>query len=355
MTKIKAGVVGASGYAGISIVSILLSHPFFQVNFIGSDAYAGKRLIDIYPRLKHVKQASSFIFQENEEAYSADIDAIFLATPHTVSMNIAHKFLERGITVIDLSGDFRLKDEKVFEKWYGKKHSSAELLNKRAFGLPELFEEDLNCAKRQIEDGKAPLISCAGCYVTASSLAAYPLITSQYFDSNYYPVIDAISGYTGAGKNPGEKGLFVNAGENAECYKIFSHRHKPEIEQILQGQNVIFTPHLAPMKRGILSTVTAKLKNVDDKDQILPLYKQKYNNSEFVQVLEEGEAAKTGNVIGTNNVEISINVDEEGQYAIIVCAIDNLIKGAAGQAVQCANIIYGFQEDCGLENIYLPI
>ena len=344
----KVGVVGAAGYAGIQAVSILAEHPNLELVAIASDANEGTELSEVYPAflnaecgVRHCK------FGSINDILSLKLDAVFLAVPHKASLDLTPKFLDAGVSVIDLSADYRLQDPQVYEKWYGVRHSSPELLESRIFGLPELFP-----IEGEVE--KPALIACAGCYVTASSLAAKPFVESEFFDSSLTPVIDAISGYTGAGKNPGDKGLFVNASENVSAYGVTHHRHTPEIEQIL-GTQVVFTPHLAPFTRGILSTVTMKSEPSLTPEKMHSLYTQFYSESEFVKVLPLGQFPQTSHVAGTNFAHIGVAVNEEKHVAIAICAIDNLVKGAAGQAVQCANIVFGFPENAGLTRISLPI
>lgn len=353
----QVGVVGAAGFAGIQAVAILAEHPTFELTAIASDANEGAEVCEVYPaflnaseKFKHMK------FVKVSDMLSLNLDAVFLAVPHKASLDITPKFLEKGVSVIDLSADYRLDDPAIYEKWYGVKHTSSELLKTRIFGLPELFPIE-GAAE------KPALVACAGCYVTASTLAAMPFVESEFFDAAMLPVIDAISGLTGAGKNPGEKGLFVNAAENVSAYGVTHHRHTPEIEQIL-GEKVVFTPHLSPSKRGILSTVTMKVAKgtvpggkgtVLRSEKLHQIYAEKFANAEFVKVLPLGQFPQTAHVAGTNFAQIGVAFDEEKQVAIAICAIDNLVKGAAGQAVQCANLVFGLPENAGLTQISLPV
>lgn len=352
---IKAGVIGAAGYAGIQAVAILDSHPNFELVKIASDANEGARLKDVYPAFIN-SEAGELVFKKNDCEDFYDLDVVFLAVPHKASLEITPKFLKRGVVVIDLSADFRLEDANVYEKWYGVSHTHPELLHNRFFGLPELFPDDLKNARQCYLDNKPVLVACAGCYVTATSLAAKPFVESDFFDQACIPVADAISGYTGAGKKPGEKGLFVNATENSCAYGVTHHRHTPEIEQIL-GTDIVFTPHLAPMSRGILSTVTMKVKigqnltNLELNSKFCKFYETSY----FVKVLEEGQFPQTAHVNGTNFAHIGSAFYEDKGVVVSVCAIDNLVKGAAGQAVQCANAVFGFSETAGLSRVSLPI
>ena len=344
----KVGVVGAAGYAGIQAVAILAEHPNFELVAIASEANEGAELCEVYPTFLNAQHGVRHCkFIKTSDMLSLNLDAVFLAVPHKASLEITPKFLEAGVSVIDLSADYRLRDPYLYEKWYGVRHSSPELLESRIFGLPELFPIEG-------EVSKPALVACAGCYVTASSLAAKPFVESEFFNQSLTPVIDAISGYTGAGKNPGSKGLLVNAAENVSAYGVTHHRHTPEIEQIL-GTSVVFTPHLAPTKRGILSTVTIKTEGSLTPEKIHSIYAQFYNGCEFVKVLPLGQFPQTSNVIGTNFAHIGVAYDEEKQVSIAICAIDNLVKGAAGQAAQCANLVFGLPENAGLSRISLPV
>lgn len=351
----KAGVIGAAGFAGIQAVAILDSHPNFDLVKIASDANEGSKLQDVYPAFIN-SPAGELVFQMNDDISFFDLDVVFLAVPHKASLEITPKFLDRGVVVIDLSADFRLSDKQVYEKWYDTTHTHPDLLENRFFGLPELFPEDMVNAHKSYQDNKQVLVACAGCYVTATSLAAKPFVASGLFDDQSVVVADAISGFTGAGKNPGDKGLFVNATENACAYGVTHHRHTPEIEQIL-GTDVVFTPHLAPMSRGILSTVTMKVKKGVGltSAKCHSCFAKFYEPSEFVKILSEGQFPQTTHVNGTNFAHIGCAFYEEKGVVVSVCAIDNLVKGAAGQAVQCANAVFGFSEVAGLNRISLPI
>lgn len=351
----NVGVVGAAGYAGIQAVAILANHPEFNLVMIASDSNEGTALEELYPAFTQT-EAGKLQFKTTDEVVAADLDAIFLAVPHKASLSITPKFVEKGVRVIDLSADFRLEDPAVYEKWYGVSHTELELLKNRDFGLPELFPEDMARAHKKQEAGEDVVVACAGCYVTASSLAAKPFVTSDWFDDSMPPVIDAISGLTGAGKKASAKTMYVNVAQNYSVYGVANHRHTPEIEQIL-GTNVVFTPHLAPANRGILATVTMKIKDGAGitAEKLHERYAKFYEGCEFVKVLPLGQFPQTSNVAGTNFAHIGVAVNEERGVVIVVSAIDNLVKGAAGQAVQCANLVFGFSENAGLGNVALPV
>ena len=354
----RAGVIGASGFAGVQACFILDQHPNFSLELIGSEKFKGQRLSELYSSTINSKLGDE-VFVSKDDPKFCDLDVVFLAVPHKTAMDVSSKLVKNGVVVIDLSADFRLSDPEVYEKWYETKHTQIDLLNKRAFGLPEIYFDDLKQVSESRKKGEAALVACAGCYVTATSLAAKPFVESSYFDENFAIVADAISGLTGAGKNPGDRGLYVNASQNFEAYGVTKHRHTPEIEQILNGKDVIFTPHLAPANRGILSTVTMKVNETKtnlDQVKLLKIYLDFYERSHFVKVIEkDGLTPKTRNVAGSNFANISVHLNEEKGYVIAICAIDNLVKGAAGQAIQCANIVFDLPEEAGLDSMALPI
>lgn len=351
----KAGIVGGAGFAGIELVRILLQHPDFELCAVTSDALAGKPLAEAYPALQG---HTALAFEANEEAALGSLDVAFLAVPHTAALHHAPKLMAQGVSVVDLSADFRLKDAAVYESYYDAEHTAPELLAKAAFGLPELFPEALVEAAKARQDGNAVLVACAGCYPTATSLAAAPAIRAGFAAQDGPIVVNAISGVTGAGKKATERTHFCFANENLEAYGVTTHRHTPEIEQILGMQGrVVFTPHLAPLNRGLLSTVTIPVAGSCDvtTESLHELYSEFYTGSPFVSVLPIGEYPKTSSVVGTNSAHVGVAHDKRTNTIIAIGAIDNLCKGAAGQAVQCANIAFGLDETTGLDGIGLPV
>lgn len=353
--KFKVGVVGAGGYAGIELVRRLLGHPFFDLHLITDNEYAGQRLDAVYPSFIG---KSDLVFTKRDNPEISKLDLVFLAVPHTAAMSVVPDLLEAGVTVIDLSADYRLKDADVYEKWYGVKHTSPSLLPKAAFGLPEITGDQLNQAAERFAKKLPALVACAGCYPTATSLAAYPAVHAGLLDGPLF--VQAISGVTGSGKKPSARTHFCSADENVEAYGAGNHRHTPEIEQILGlPGRVVFIPHLAPLKRGLLSTVTLHLS--DDAAQNFNLeklhqsYVDFYRESPFVHVLDLGQLPRTESVCGTNNAQIGLAYDARTHTLIAVGAIDNLEKGAAGQAIQCANIVCGLSQDAGLTDVAMPV
>ena len=350
----RVGIMGAAGYAGAELMRILCAHPEFELVAVTSDADAGKRVDEVYPALLG---ACDLSFVSHDDLTPDDLDAVFLALPHTASMARVPALLASGVSVLDLSADFRLSDKDVYERWYGVAHACPDLLPKAAYGLPELFGEALAAQRATIAQGGAALVACPGCYPTATTLAAWPVVAAGLVEG---PVVaDAISGVSGAGRKPSARAHFCSADENVEAYGVGTHRHTPEIEQNLAAADgtphpVVFTPHLAPLSRGLLSTVTMRLSEPCSGDDLVALYEKTYGDSAFVHVLK-GVQPRTSSVVGTNNAHVTVVLEPRSQVAIATCAIDNLGKGAAGQAVQCANIIYGLDERRGLERVGRPV
>lgn len=355
----KAGVVGAAGYAGAELVRLLLQHPDFELTCITSNADAGQPIASVYPSFAG---QTSLAFTTHDDPALANCDVVFMATPHTAALAAAPKYLAAGTSVVDLSADFRLSDPDVYEAWYNVEHTAPELLKTRAFGLPELFPQDLQAAAQKRAAGEAVLVACAGCYPTATSLAAKPAIDAGWLADTGAVVVDAISGVTGAGKGCNARTHYCSADENLEAYGVAKHRHTPEIEQILglSGQDrLVFTPHLAPLKRGLLSTVTlplsAEAKAKLTAEEVQATYEKAYAESAFVQVLPAGQQPRTASVAGSNAAQVGLALNARAGVLIATGAIDNLCKGAAGQAVQCANVVFGLNEQRGLSTQGFPV
>ena len=338
--SLKVGIVGAAGYAGAELIRLVLGHPEFELVAITSNADAGQPLSSVYPSFAGV---SDLLFTTHDAPELKSCDAVFLAVPHTAAMAQVPALLASGVSCFDLSADYRLSDASVFETWYAAEHTSPELLKTRAFGLPELFCRDLETAASDHADGKPVLVACAGWVAQGGPV-----------------IVDAISGVTGAGKSCNARTHFCSADENLEAYGVGKHRHTPEIEQILGlTDRVVFTPHLAPLKRGLLSTVTMPLtpQAIDTLtlEDVVDYYKQFYAGRTFVRVLDAGQQPKTASVVGTNAAQIGLAFNKRAGVLVATGAIDNLCKGAAGQAVQCANIVFGFDERRGLPTVACPV
>ncbi len=349
---VRVGIVGAAGYAGAELVRIILRHPEFELVVATSNSDAGVSLAQVYPAFT---DATDLCYTTHDDPALATCDVVFMATPHTVAMKAVPDLLRAGVSVVDLSADYRLKDKDVYESWYNVEHTSADLLEQATFGLPELNREVFAQAAADHAQGKAVLVACAGCYPTATSLAAAPIIN----DTVGIVVADAISGVSGAGRSATARTHFISANENLEAYGVTSHRHTPEIEQILDiSGRLIFTPHLAPASRGLLSTVTLQLsdeaRRVESAESIMRRYQDTYGESMFVSVLPLGQQPKTSSVVGTNRAHVGVAYNESLGCVIATCAIDNIVKGAAGQAVQCANIICGLDEATSLYSVANP-
>jgi N-acetyl-gamma-glutamyl-phosphate reductase len=339
---IKTAVLGATGYAGIELVRLLSNHPEAELELLGSKSYAGQKISEVYQSFEHILEKECSEVDLNK---AAKCDVAFTALPHGASKSVIPSLLERGLKVIDLSGDYRYDSAEVYERWYGEKHSSPELLEESVYGLCELYRDKVKQAR---------LIGNPGCYTTCSILGAYPLLKSGIGNAENV-IVDAKSGVTGAGRGLGLAYHFCECTENTKAYKIATHRHTSEIEQELShaaGKDVMisFTPHLIPQKRGILSTIYINLNKPSTTEEITQIYKDFYKDEFFVRVKDAGNLPETKHVAGSNFVDIGVCVDERLQRAVVVSAIDNIVKGAAGQAVQNMNIMFGLDEKTGLKN-----
>jgi N-acetyl-gamma-glutamyl-phosphate reductase len=337
--KIKAAVVGATGYAGCELIRILLRHPEVTITSVSGKVEGPDKISNIFPVFKG--QLELVCDNVDVPGICGSSDFIFLALPHKVSMIFVPEFLNAGKKVVDLSADYRLKDATIYEKWYGTKHTSPELLKPAVYGLPELYRAEIV---------KSKFIANPGCYPTGSILGCAPLVKKGLIDVSQI-IIDAKSGATGAGRTPSLGLLFAETNENFKAYKINQHQHMPEIDQALSEAagskiEVTFTPHLAPMNKGILSTIYFTLEKDSDTAELIRIFGQFYKDAPFVRVLEEGVFPETKNVLGTNFCDIGIKVT--GKRAIVITAIDNLYKGASSQAVQNMNLMQGFDERLGL-------
>jgi N-acetyl-gamma-glutamyl-phosphate reductase len=343
---IRAAVVGGAGYTGIETVRLLLDHPEFEVTLVTSAADAGRPLEAVYPAMA----GCGLVFEDPgvcDIAGSAEV--VFLAVPHTASLALAPGLLDAGLTVIDLSADFRLKDAAVYESWYGAPHSAPGLLAQAVYGLPELTRASLPGAR---------LVACPGCYPTATALAAAPALEAGLVSPTLV-VVDAKSGVSGAGRALAAGSHFSSANESVKPYKVGSHRHTPEIAQTLSAVagarvGVCFAPHLVPMTRGLLATVYMQASERLTLPDAVDAYRARYSSEPFVTVHADGVMPSTREVSGTNRAHIGLALDEETGMLVVACAIDNLVKGSGGQAIQCANVVFGLDERAGL-TAYAPV
>jgi len=342
---IRIGIVGATGCAGEELVDILLKHPDARITNLSAEIESSKSIAEIFPRFKN--RSELICSRPDIKEITEKCDLVFLALPHTVSMGIAPALLKAGKKVIDLSADYRLEDTKVYEAFYKVKHKDRINLMQAVYGLPEIYRSAIK---------KADLIANPGCYPTAAILSLAPLAAFDMADFDSI-IIDAKSGVTGAGRKVAADFLFSQINEDFKAYKINVHQHMPEINQVLSklaGKKIkaVFVPHLLPLNRGILETIYLRKKQGPPgkkrelKKNILTVYKNFYKNEPFVRIKEQGVFPRLKDVVGTNFCDIGIQ--EDGRNIIIVAAIDNLLKGASGQAVQNMNIIYNFPESTGL-------
>ena len=348
---IKAGIIGATGYAGNELVRILVNHPEAEIVWLGSKSYEGQPYSDIFKNMRGI--TDDICLGDDFEKLSEMADVIFTATPQGYLQGLfaggmAEKILSRT-KVIDLSADFRIKDVSVYEAWYGIEHKSPQFIEEAVYGLCEINREKVKNAR---------LVANPGCYTTCSILTAYPLVKEGLIDANTL-IVDAKSGTSGAGRGAKVNNLFCEVNENMKAYGVATHRHTPEIEEQLgyaAGKEITisFIPHLVPMNRGILATEYASLVKKADgsyptKEEIRAAYEKYYKNEKFVRVLEDGVCPETKWVEGSNYVDVNFVVDERTGRVIMMGALDNLVKGAAGQAVQNMNLLFGLKESEGLE------
>ena len=340
---IKIGIVGASGYSGSELLRFLVNHPGkLQVALCTSETYAGQCIENVLPNLRGFLSAK---FEALDlESLKDRVDVVVLAVPHKVAMSFAPKILEQGLRVVDFSADYRLEDADTYEAWYHVKHTSTSLISKSVYGLPERYRDCIRSAQ---------LVANPGCYPTSAILAAMPLVANGAVELDSI-IVDSKSGISGAGPKPSENTHYANRESNFVAYGIGTHRHTPEIEQELGAVAsepicVTFTPHLVPMTRGILSTVYMRLTEEISTEKALNLYAKFYENEPFVRVLPPGTYPQTKAVLGSNYCDIGLEVDARTRRIVVMAAIDNLGKGAAGAVVQNLNLMFGFNETDGLK------
>jgi N-acetyl-gamma-glutamyl-phosphate reductase len=343
--QVPVAIVGASGYGGVQLIRLLLDHPGVTITYLGGESSAGQAFSDLYPHLGH--RTKLVVEPIDLDVISQRAQVVFLALPNGLAMTMASPLVERGCKVLDLSADYRFSNLDTYEHWYGTQRSDREFATKAIYGLPELYRGRLATAQ---------LVGCPGCYPTASLLALAPLLKQGLIRSDSV-IIDAKSGTSGGGRQGKISMLLAEADGSIGAYGVAHHRHTPEIEQIcreLSGQEMLvqFTPHLVPMPRGILATVYATLRDPGlVAEDLLTIYTAFYRASPWVRMLPSGVYPQTKWATGTNLCYIGIEVDERTGRAVVLSAIDNLIKGQAGQAVQCLNLMMGWDETLGLPQL----
>ncbi len=340
---ISAGVIGATGYVGQQLVGFLLNHPMCSIGFLSSNSYAGIPFSQIYGQYKDLVDLECIETQKVNEHLS-DVDLVFIALPHGMAFETARLCYEKGIKVIDIGADFRLKDVDEYKEWYELEHRAEDMNKKAIYGLAEVNKEKIK---------EAFLIGNPGCYPTASILALMPLLKTDLIDKQSI-IIDAKSGVSGAGRSAKVDNLYGEANESFKAYAVASHRHTPEIEQELSNLGnedikILFTPHLLPMNRGILTTSYLNLEKNVTLEELYDLYKEEYKDAPFIRIIDE--LPQTRWVKGSNFCDIAIRIDERTNRVIVVSAIDNMVKGAAGQAIQNMNLMFGIEETTGLKTV----
>jgi N-acetyl-gamma-glutamyl-phosphate reductase len=339
--KTKVGIIGATGYTGVELLRLLLLHPEVEVTAITSQKYAGVSIDQVFPSLmKHLPLKCEEL---SIDPICRKTDFIFTAVPHKTAMEVVPSFYRQGKKIVDLSADFRFKNVDVYEKWY-QKHTSAELLPESVYGLPELHREKIQNAK---------IVGNPGCYPTGALIGLIPLVKEGLISLEGI-VVDSKSGVSGAGRDVVLGSLFSEVNEGVKAYKIFAHRHTPEIEQelsqLVQKEiQITFVPHLIPMDRGILSTLYVRLFKKLKTEELLSVFEDYYRKEPFIRIYPKGKLPNTKDVRGSNFCDMGTMVSEANDRAVVVTAIDNLVKGASGEAVQNMNIMLGYPETMGLK------
>lgn len=339
---IKAGIVGATGYAGGELVRILTGHKDVEIKWYGSRSYIDKKYAEVYQNMFQI--VDDKCMDDNMEALADEVDVIFTATPQGLCASLINEEILSKVKIVDLSADFRIKDVATYEEWYKIQHPTPQFIPEAVYGLCEINREAVK---------KARLVANPGCYPTCSTLSIYPLLKEGLIDPGTI-IIDAKSGTSGAGRGAKVDNLYCEVNENIKAYGVANHRHTPEIEEQLSyaaGQPVLinFTPHLVPMNRGILITAYASLKKEVSYEEVKAAYDKYYANEKFVRVLEKDVCPQTKWVEGSNYVDVNFKIDPRTKRVIMMGAMDNLVKGAAGQAVQNMNLMFGLKESEGLE------
>jgi N-acetyl-gamma-glutamyl-phosphate reductase len=344
MNKIKAAIVGATGYAGQELVRLILQHPNVNLRFATSKSYIDKKYENVYENFYNL---TDIVCSEDElEQLADEVDVIFIALPHGIASGKVNENILKKVKIIDLGADFRLNDVDTYESWYNTPHNNQETLSQAIYGLCEWNREKIKTTN---------LVANPGCFTTCSILSLAPAIKDNTIEEDSI-IIDAKSGVSGAGRSLNLGIHFAECNESIKAYKVAGHRHTPEIEQelsILSGKNITlsFTPHLVPMNRGILTTCYAKLKADFDYQEIRKSYEKYYQNEHFIRLLPEGVFPETRWVKGSNFIDIGFAIDKRTNRLIVIGALDNLIKGAAGQAIQNMNLLFGLEETAGINSI----
>jgi len=343
---IRAGIIGSTGYAGQELVRLLLGHKEVEIVWYGSKSYIDTKYYQVYQNMFRIVEDTCL--DDNVKELANSVDVIFTATPQGLCASLVNTDILDKVKIIDLSADFRIKDVSVYEQWYGIPHQNPKLIEEAVYGLCEINREDIK---------KSRLIANPGCYTTCSILSLYPLVKEGLIDLKTI-IVDAKSGASGAGRSAKTANLFCEVNENIKAYSVASHRHTPEIEEQLSyaaGQEILinFTPHLVPMNRGILVTAYANLLKDVTEDRVISAYQKYYKDEPFIRLLDRGSTPETRWVEGSNYVDIGFKIDTRTNRIIMMGALDNLVKGAAGQAVQNMNLAFGLGETEGLMQVPL--
>ncbi|MDD6208528.1 MAG: N-acetyl-gamma-glutamyl-phosphate reductase [Clostridiales bacterium] len=343
---IRVGIIGSTGYAGQELVRLLLNHPEAEIVWYGSRSYVDQKFASVFGNMFQIVE--DVCKDDNMEALQNEVDVIFTATPQGFCASIITEEVLSKVKVIDLSADFRIKDVSVYEEWYKIEHKSPQFIGEAVYGLCEINREEIK---------KARLVANPGCYTTCSILSLYPAVKEGLVDPHSI-IIDAKSGTSGAGRGAKVNNLFCEVNENIKAYGVATHRHTPEIEEQLgyacnEKITLSFTPHLVPMNRGILVTAYANLKKAVSFEEVKAVYDRYYEKEQFVRVLDDSTPVETRWVEGSNYVDISFKIDPRTNRLIVMGALDNIVKGAAGQAVQNMNLLFGLPEHTGLDLVPL--
>lgn len=343
-TMVKVGIIGATGYAGNELVRLLLGHKDVEIVWLGSRSYIDQKYSDVYRNMFRLVDAKCL--DDNMDALAKEVDVIFTATPQGLCASLVNEDILSRTKIIDLSADFRLKDVKTYEEWYKIEHKAPQFINEAVYGLCEINRHKVNKNTR--------IIANPGCYTTTSILTLYPMVKEGIIDPDTI-IIDAKSGTSGAGRGAKVNNLFCEVNESMKAYGVGTHRHTPEIEEQLgyavnrDDIKLIFTPHLVPMNRGILVTAYANLTKEVSYEEVKAVYDKYYGEEFFIRVLEKDVCPETRWVEGSNFVDIGFKIEPRTKRLIMMGALDNLVKGAAGQAVQNMNLMFGFEENEGLK------